>query len=648
MSAITGIVNFCRQPVDPNDSNGIMKYLEKYPSDDVKIWKGKGVFLGCHSQWITPESIGEVLPYYCYESKLTITSDSIIDNRIDLFDKLQIDSEYRKFISDSQLILLAYEKWKEDAPQHLIGDFAFMIWDEKKNKLFGARDFSGARTLYYYNSNDKFVFSTALGPFFTLPYIKKQLNDQWIAEFLAVPGMADALDPRITVYKNIYQIPPSHSISVKDGEVKLTRYCNIQNIEKLKLKSDEEYEEAFRDVFKTAVKSRIRTFGKVGVRLSGGLDSGTVASFAADELRRESKRLYSYSYVPECEFVDWTPKNLLPDERPYIANTVNHIGNITANHLDFKGENPFSKIDSILDLMESPYKFFENSFWLNGISEKSSKDGIKILLNGARGNHSISFGSPALNIDYYANMLKTFRWYKLNQELESFCENFRTGKSVILPILYKELRQSIFSRTHGIFKTSGNSFYSLLNPKLANETNIKEKLREHGINNHSMSEIELRDNHFKGLHSWNTTGTANTKLSLKYSLMERDPTNDIRVIRFCLSVPHEQYIKGGLDRSLIRRATKSILPDTVRLNNQTRGIQIAEVINRMESTWPHFVNELKSLIEDPMVEHLFNLDVIKNATKKISSTPKPFTIFDSNFRMLTRSLVVYRFIKNQL
>ena len=116
------------------------------------------VFFGCHAQWITPESIGEPFPYYDYERQLTITADAIIDNREELFERLQIDSDKRKTMPDSQLILLAYYKWGEDSPKYLVGDFAFMIWDEREKKLFGARDFSGSRTLYYYQNQIDLLF----------------------------------------------------------------------------------------------------------------------------------------------------------------------------------------------------------------------------------------------------------------------------------------------------------------------------------------------------------------------------------------------------------------------------------------------------------------------------------------------------------
>ena len=63
-----------------------MKALQKYPADDVRTWHDEHVFLGCHAQWITPESINEPLPFYHYDAQVAITADAIIDNRKELFD----------------------------------------------------------------------------------------------------------------------------------------------------------------------------------------------------------------------------------------------------------------------------------------------------------------------------------------------------------------------------------------------------------------------------------------------------------------------------------------------------------------------------------------------------------------------------------
>ena len=77
----------------------------------------------------------------------------------------------------------------------------------------------------------------------------------------------------------------------------------------------------FRDVFQNAVFMSLRTNHQVGAHLSGGLDSGTVSSFATKALKK-NKNLHTFSYVPPKDFVDWTPKSEIADERPFIKSTV--------------------------------------------------------------------------------------------------------------------------------------------------------------------------------------------------------------------------------------------------------------------------------------------------------------------------------------
>lgn len=640
MSIIFGVYRLLQQ--DPRE---ILKY---FPYNQKDVWVKEGVIFYCNSQIKKPQHIQEKLPYYDSQIQLSITADAIIDNRQELCNQLQISNLDRSVIPDSQLILFAYDKWGEDCPNYLIGDYAFMIWDEKRNKLFGARDFSGSRTLYYYQDKEVFSFSTLIKPLLELPNYHKQLNQSWLAEFIAIPTLVEAADMTSTVYQSIHQVPPSHSITINANcEVKLKRYCTIKVDQELKLSSNEEYIEAFHEVFGRAVKDRLRTNGKVGSHLSGGLDSGTVVSFAANELKKDNNMLHTFSYIPEDDFKDWTSNYYMPDERPFIKETVNYVGNINDNYMSFPGASPLSEVDDFLDIMEMPYKFFENTFWLKGINEAAAKQGISVMLNGARGNHSISWGSIRLNYDYYSTLLKQLKWIQLNQELTSFCIGFRTGKSVMLPFLAKRTFPALTALlTKQEQQTS--SFPSFINPALARNTKVYEKLQEFGMEGLGEKVKDLdqyRNDYYQQLYPWNKSGVANTKLSLRYGVWDRDPTNDLRVIQFCLSLPKEQYVLGGLERSFLRRATKNKLPDKVRLNQEHRGLQGADVIHRMKKDWGCFLTELEKVCNDSMVSELIDARVIKQAIANLGNVPRQEMVLENDFKILTRSLILYRFLQ---
>lgn len=644
MSAITGIRHFNQAHVSTEYGQRLMQGLQKYPADDVRTWDDQDIFLGCHSQWITPESVGERNPYYDSARGLVVAADAIIDNRDELFQLLQIEANRQKSMTDSELIVLAYSKWGEDAPKYLIGDFAFMIWDERNQLLFGARDFSGSRTLYYHCDKEAFAFCTVIQPLLSLPHVNKSINEHWIAEYLANPGVIECVDDTSTVFRDIQQLPPSHAISIKGERVTVSRYCKItQQEERLKLKSDQEYEEAFLDVFQQAIQSRLRTHRQVGAFLSGGLDSGTIVSLAARELHKKNSKLHTYSYIPVDDYIDWTPKSEVADERPYIHSTVNHVGNINDNYLDFKGKSALTEVDDWLEMLEMPYKIFENSYWINGIYEKAQNQGVGVLLSGARGNNTISWG-PALS--HYASLLKEMKWIRLFREMEMYSANNGVKRSRFM----KAVAQKAYP-----FMKRGNGqqveyhFPKLIHPDLAARTDVYSKLQAYDIDSNGFTSpsniFETRKKHFEQTFVWSLNGTCGTKSSLRYAVWNRDPSNDLRVIKFCLSVPENQTVKDGMDRALIRRSTKGLLPDKVRLNQRVRGVQGADGIHRMVPDWHSFIEELQKLADDPQISSYINIPVVKEAIARIEGTTRPNNPFDADYSILMRSLIMYRFLQ---
>ncbi|RKD23183.1 asparagine synthetase B [Ammoniphilus oxalaticus] len=644
MSAITGIYNINDEPIQMEQGRKLMQALERFPADDASVWHSHNVFFGCHAQWITPESVGELLPYYDSERQLAITADAIIDNREELFERLGIKRDRRKTMTDSELILLSYSKWGEESPKYLIGDFAYMIWDEKKQQLFGARDLSGYRTLYYYRDNVRFAFCTTIEPLLSLPYVEKKLNEEWLAEYLAITGPINTASESTTPYKNVDQIPPSHSFVVRGNHIKLTRYGFLNARETLKFKSNEEYVEAFQEVFQEAVISRLRARRKIGAQLSGGLDSGAVVGFAARALRDSQQKIHTFSYIPPKDFVDFTPNYMIANETPYIQSTVQYVGGIIPHYLDFKGRDSYTEIDSYLDVMEMPYKFFENSFWIKGIFEAAAEQGIGILLNGDRGNFTVSWGST---YDYYASLLKRVKWVRLFQELHQFSSKVggpRLGRlPIVAGVAFPKLEQMLSPG-------SGWRLPSMINPDFANKSGVYDRLQEYGINRKKGWVTDLgiyreREIFFERLFPWNTGNALTTKLSLRYGLWKRDPTNDARVVRFCLSVPEEQYVQNGMDRALIRQSTKGYLPDEVRLNQTVKGVQGADWVYRMIPFWNKFLKEAELLTQDGITLQYLNGEVIKSALEKARQGPKIELATDPEYKLLVRSVIVYRFMK---
>lgn len=646
MSAIAGIYRFNGDAVQTEHGGLMMDALRQYPANQSTLWHKDHIMLGCHAQWITEQSIHELLPFYDSNRGLAITADAIIDNRDELMDQLQVPHRLRLHITDSEVLLLAYEKWSDRMPERLVGDFAFIIWDERKQLLFGARDFSGTRTLYYHCNGQQFSFCTVIDPLLSLPYIHKELNETWLAEFLAISGVFEPPDVSTTIYNHIFQLPPSHKIIIKHDKVSITRYHSLSDITPLQLASSEEYEEGFREIFNKAVTARLRrTNRNIGAHLSGGLDSGSVVSFAARALQKDQRTLHTFSYVPEDGFVDWTPKNRVADERPLIKQTVNFVGNINDHYLDFSGKSAFSEIDEWLNILESPYKFFDNSFWLRGIYEQAKQQDIGIMLNGARGNYSISWG-PA--IEYYSKLMKKLKWFQLTQEVKRYSRNIGVSRKQLYSIVG---RKTIPALERFAPPAYSYDFPQLVNSDFAKRAGIYDKLHDRAFTGIGSTDdlpddpLEARRVHFERVNVWSATGTSNCKLSLRYSVWSHDPSNDLRVIRFCLSTPMEQFVQDGMDRALIRRSTKGWLPDAIRLNYRTRGIQAADSIHRMLSDWPMFIKELDILTQDSRMQQILNIDVVNNALSEAREGISPNQAYNPSIKVLMRSVILHRFLQ---
>ena len=161
MSAICGIFHFDGKPI-ANLIESMMSSMDYWGPDGSGVWREDSVALGHLMLHSTPESLHEKLPIKRQTDDIVITAQTRIDNRDELFRALGIHHPDRNNMPDSQLILKAYDKWGEECPDYLLGDWAFAIWDPRQIRLFIARDHHGNTALYWYHTSRFFAFASSL------------------------------------------------------------------------------------------------------------------------------------------------------------------------------------------------------------------------------------------------------------------------------------------------------------------------------------------------------------------------------------------------------------------------------------------------------------------------------------------------------
>lgn len=283
MSGIWGIFRRDRRPIDGKLWQTLTDFLADRGPDGKGTWQNDRVGLG-HALLITAdESLSERQPL-TLDGKTCITADLRLDGRKDLIAKLRgkgcaiADGD-----PDVLLLLHAYLVWGENCLQHLIGIFAFALWDDRKQKLFCARDRLGIKPFFYADRRDVFLVGNTLNSLRLHPSISANLNEEAIADFLL---FGFNCNPATTSFADIQRLPGGHCLTVTADRFILRRYWTLRVPEMRRYQHSDAYIEEFQSLLDEAVRDRLRQ-EKIGIFFSGGLDSTSIAATALDVAREE-------------------------------------------------------------------------------------------------------------------------------------------------------------------------------------------------------------------------------------------------------------------------------------------------------------------------------------------------------------------------
>lgn len=300
MSGIVGIVNLDGAPIDRELLSRMTKFMTFRGPDGVEIWTEGSVGFGNALLRTVPGAMLLVMDGVC------VTGDVRVDG---------CDGD----LADTERILRAYERWGESCVEHLIGDFAFAIWDRRKRRLFCARDHFGVKPFFYARVGNSFVFSNTLNVLRLDPRVSDELNERAIGDYLEA-GLNQDLST--TVFRDIQRLPGGHTLTVANGSITMRRYWTPAVKNEIRFRRREHYVERFNELLSTAVKDRLRT-DRVSISMSGGLDSTSLAVVARDLLKPSAVHAFTTVY-----------DSLIPDEeRHYSTLAASSLG-IPIRHLN--------------------------------------------------------------------------------------------------------------------------------------------------------------------------------------------------------------------------------------------------------------------------------------------------------------------------
>ena len=555
MSAIAGILNLDGRPVEPRLIESVVDTLAHCGPDKRAVWMGASIALGHQALWTTPEASLESLPMQV-GGRLVITGDVRLDNREELLSLLSENRMLSPAAPDCAFVLAAYEKWGEECVEHLLGDFAFAIWDVGARKLFCARDHMGVKPFYYaFLPNKQFIFATEIKAILSVPGVTDEVNEQKIGDsFVFLIN-----DPVATYYTQISRLPAAHCLTVKDT-LSTRRYWKLDPDRELRLKSDDEYAEGFRSHFTEAVRCRIRSSHPVGSMLSGGLDSSSIACVARDLLAAQGKhKLHTFSAVfnevSEC------------DERPYIQSVLDQ-GHCAPNFTVLDSLSPLSDAEAVVERLDEP--IWAPNMYLGWHSYRKAQElGVRTILDGFDGDTTISHGTG-----HMIELAMARKWLDLAAEVRGGEKNFGGNYWLKNWLLWIWRYHPAARRTNRLWSGAMRRVRSpkassaatpgpldLLNPDLVKKYNFRKiaqkpatPFRDERLRHCQLLEREILTKATE-LLAYTSAG---------FNVEVRFPFMDIRLIEYCLSLPSEQKMRGGYTRLILRHGLKNILPEKIR------------------------------------------------------------------------------------
>ena len=240
-----------------------------------------------------PDGIGEEPCIRSLDDRFWLVGHIRLDARDELIGRLAAKGDSRAATaSDAELCLLAYAAWGGRFVDYLLGDFSFVIWDAQQSRLIAVVDQMGVRQLFHARAGNLWFVGDRLDWVAGQESVDRELDDYWIADFLSI-GFPREFGR--TVYRGIRRMAPGHFLRLDGSGEKIGKYWQLELTEPLLLRSDRDYTDRFVDLLSRAIADRVPPAGRVGILMSGGLDSTTMAACAVGVVKDPAR------VVAQCE-----------------------------------------------------------------------------------------------------------------------------------------------------------------------------------------------------------------------------------------------------------------------------------------------------------------------------------------------------------
>jgi asparagine synthase (glutamine-hydrolysing) len=536
MSGIVGIVRSDDAPVDRQLVWQLTEAMAYRGPDAQEIHVDGSVGLG-HALMNTGGDSQEWRQPFTLDGRVWITADARIDARAELMADLGIqDSQARQTLRDEELILRAYASWGEDCVRHLIGDFAFAIWDTTEKRLLCARDRFGVKPFFYAQVPGGLIFSNTFQAVRLHPEVSGELNEQTIGDFLL---FGSNLEASTTGLAQIRRLPPAHQLVWSGDTPVLSQYWRFRPPPELKYARPEDYVAHFSQLLRSAVADRLRT-NRVAVFMSGGLDSTTVAATARQVLAARHVSFDLRAFTAVCE-------RLIPcQEGKYAGHVADALG-VGIHYLNADNYHPYQPCDVPVAVQPDPV---HSPFAASGLAQsRLAAAHCRVGLTGL--GPDVLFSYPMRH--HVAALLRNRRICRATADLSRYVRAHR-------PFAFR----AVLAGARRLIERGSNweaRYPTWLDEAFAARLELQQRWTEANRGPLAPGNRGQTYDRLAGplwaatFESWDA-GCTGIPLDVYH------PFFDIRLVEFCAALPPVPWC---INKHLLRTVTRGVLPDQVRL-----------------------------------------------------------------------------------
>lgn len=553
MSGIFGIFRFDGERAAEGDLQALSQAMRRRAPDGSDLTTSGPIGLGRGLMRVTPEDAFDVQPLTDPERDLILVADCRLDNRDELGAAFGLSVGELARTPDSALILLAYKRWGEDCPEHLLGDFACAVWDGRDKRLRLFRDHMGQRGLLFHRTGERLIFASDRAALWKHPDVPERgLSEADIGRML-IHDMSP-LD-RSQDLDTITGFSAGSVMTVQaDGAVSIRRYWRPRADPVHEGKDEAYYIDAYRRVLGEAVACRLRRLaGPPGLIFSGGYDSGGIAALAGATPLPGGKLIAATSVMPE----DY--QGTIRHARKWVDLCKRDMPWLDVRYVTREGKNILTGLEWRFIDQGAPTGNYH--FVTTELLSTLAKAGVRLIMDGHGGDYTLNPRGQAS----VAMHLKRGHWRRFFTELRA--EYRMAGHDSWLRLIKNEILNRLMpTPLLAFWRRAKTGFAPVWRDQPINEAFARALIARGEVDPKRLrlavrEETKMREQMHLVLNLIaSASGPGIGMEAAQHGLDLTRPFHDKRVVELALAIPEELYVKNGRNRYLACMALKDLYP----------------------------------------------------------------------------------------